>query len=1081
MRQMRKTVMLLIAAMVLVFSESKGAPAEAEKDFAEQLAAKTEQWAANLHKFNRPSRLLSGITQDQRVMTIALAGLPFDTAQRREFLIWLCQKYKLTAYVYLSPMQRRSLQGPLEGLDIWASSRAKDVFIGMSVKRRRDGSIHYKRDFYRVESAKEGKPRLFAGLNRTPNATNPTRQKEFEQIWAALESKVEWAGGREEVRRAVEPGAVVSAGLEAYASGNCNTALELEQAAAKYIEAASGEQNADFAMALMVQGLCRKKLGQVAEAEGLYRRAVDIFEKVQGPNGLDLAIALDNLGTLFFDTGRLQEAESLRLRALEIFRTTLDPADPNITIALQNLAVLYQYQGRIPEAQARLLEAMTIEEKAFGEASRNLGIMSDNLAGIFQSQRQFEQAEIYYKRALSIFEKTLGPNHPDSVLALQNYAILLGQKREWDKAETNLKRAIAINERLYGPNHSSISAALNTLVSQYIDQKRWPDALAAARRSTAIRLELTRGGKPNAAPEGGRTTPFRLLAQVAYSAGAADPVLTDEAFMAAQRALETKTAIALSQFAARQASGNDALGRLLRERQDLEQEFEKLDKLLIAAVATPPERRNESEEEKIKSRMREIKGRFSEIDLKVSQQFPEYASLSRPSPVSISEVQNLLRPDEALVQFLDLPEVDGSEGGLVWVITKTDIRWVRHSLGGASLLREVAAIRCGLDANAWAAIPCESVIGKTGYELGVQSVTLPFDHARAHRLYQALFGQVEDLIRGRKLLIAASGPLSLLPFQVLVTVPPANSDHRAAAWLVREHAITILPAVSSLKALRQLTRPSRAKKPMIGFGNPLLAGPDSSYASLASLARESQSCKASAERKLAFAAGRGVGLSRVETRGGFADVSFLSKQVPLPETAVELCTVASTLHANPSDMRLGARATEREVKRLSESGELAQYRIVHFATHGALAGQVQGNAEPGLLLTPPSKPSEEDDGYLTASEIAGLKLDADWVILSACNTAAGGAQGAEALSGLARAFIYAQARALLVSHWKVDSDATVKLITSAMSRLAADKSIGRAEAMRQSMLALIDNGKPHEAHPAYWAPFIIVGEGGAAR
>ena len=102
------------------------------------------------------------------------------------------------------------------------------------------------------------------------------------------------------------------------------------------------------------------------------------------------------------------------------------------------------------------------------------------------------------------------------------------------------------------------------------------------------------------------------------------------------------------------------------------------------------------------------------------------------------------------------------------------------------------------------------------------------------------------------------------------------------------------------------------------------------------------------------------------------------------------------------------------------------------------------------------------------------------MILSACNTAAGGAKGAEALSGLARAFIYAQARALLVSHWAVNSDTTVKLITGAMSRLAADKTVGRAEAMRQSMLALIDSGGL-EAQPAFWAPFVVVGEGAAGR
>src|SRR5262249_18357180 len=92
--------------------------------------------------------------------------------------------------------------------------------------------------------------------------------------------------------------------------------------------------------------------------------------------------------------------------------------------------------------------------------------------------------------------------------------------------------------------------------------------------------------------------------------------------------------------------------------------------------------------------------------------------------------------------------------------------------------------------------------------------------------------------------------------------------------------------------------------------------------------------------------------------------------------------------------------------------------------------------------------AETDDGYLSASEIAALKLDADWVILSACNTAAGGAPGSEALSGLARAFFYAGARSLLVSHWAVDSASTVKLITKALGNMSADKSVGRAEAMR---------------------------------
>ena len=181
-------------------------------------------------------------------------------------------------------------------------------------------------------------------------------------------------------------------------------------------------------------------------------------------------------------------------------------------------------------------------------------------------------------------------------------------------------------------------------------------------------------------------------------------------------------------------------------------------------------------------------------------------------------------------------------------------------------------------------------------------------------------------------------------------------------------------------------------------------------------------------------------------------------------------------------MHLGESATERTIKTLSASGELARRRYVHFATHGLLANEsedvAQAAAEPALLLTPPQRASEEDDGLLTASEVAQLKLDADWVIMSACNTAAGDKLDAEALSGLARAFFYAGSRALLVSHWYVDSEATVKLITHAFTAMSASPGAGRAEALRRAMLALIDEGG-RMADPAIWAPFVVVGEGGS--
>ncbi len=177
-------------------------------------------------------------------------------------------------------------------------------------------------------------------------------------------------------------------------------------------------------------------------------------------------------------------------------------------------------------------------------------------------------------------------------------------------------------------------------------------------------------------------------------------------------------------------------------------------------------------------------------------------------------------------------------------------------------------------------------------------------------------------------------------------------------------------------------------------------------------------------------------------------------------------------------MFLGNQATERTVR----NTDLSDSRVLAFATHGLVAGQIKGAAEPALVLTPPAQASDEDDGLLTASEIARyLKLDADWVILSACNTAAGDAPGAEGLSGLAKAFFYAGARALLVSHWSVQSEAAVKLTTRMLTEAAQHPAIGRAEALRRSMLALMDDTEnPHFAHPLFWAPFVVVGEGGAS-
>jgi CHAT domain-containing protein len=210
-------------------------------------------------------------------------------------------------------------------------------------------------------------------------------------------------------------------------------------------------------------------------------------------------------------------------------------------------------------------------------------------------------------------------------------------------------------------------------------------------------------------------------------------------------------------------------------------------------------------------------------------------------------------------------------------------------------------------------------------------------------------------------------------------------------------------------------------------------------------------------------------------RGAGVDRAQLARNLPsLLDTADELKAVAVKVGAPASDVHLEKDATERVVKRLP----LADYRIVYFATHVLVAGDIEGLGEPSLVLTLPAQPNELDDGLLTASEAAHLKLNADWVVLSACNTIAGDKPGAEALSGLARAFFYAGARALLVSHWSVASDAATRLTVSTFDFLKTHPKAGRAEAVRRAMLGYMnDTADPVNAYPAFWGPFSVVGEG----
>jgi len=193
----------------------------------------------------------------------------------------------------------------------------------------------------------------------------------------------------------------------------------------------------------------------------------------------------------------------------------------------------------------------------------------------------------------------------------------------------------------------------------------------------------------------------------------------------------------------------------------------------------------------------------------------------------------------------------------------------------------------------------------------------------------------------------------------------------------------------------------------------------------------------------------------------------------LPETRIELTNIAKFFGEHSSTLLLGDNANEDQLKLM----ELAKFSVISFATHAILANELEGIREPGIVLTPPISVTELNDGVLTATEIAQLELNADWVILSACNTAAAdGELSNEAFSGLARSFFYAGTRTILASHWPVASQPTAEFVNLIIEEYFK-KNVGKSEAHKRAIKTFLQAQNELYSHPSIWGPFSIIGDG----
>ena len=524
---------------------------------------------------------------------------------------------------------------------------------------------------------------------------------------------------------------------------------------------------------------------------------------------------------------------------------------------------------------------------------------------------------------------------------------------------------------------------------------------------------------------------------------------------------------ALTASASRLATQNSELSLVVRQEQDNGLMITVLDRMLINHISMPTDQQDPKVISGLKTQIATLSAARSTLLAEIKQKFPDYENLVYPKPADYQTVARFIRPHETLISIFP-----SAEHSYLWTINdKGKVDFAVIPVGSKQIGSRVQDMRRSLD------LDCD--------KLG----EIPeFDLKLSYWFYKTFLEPVKASWSGKKdLLIIADGPLGSLPFSVLTTQPHTLSnnldllfsEYRKAPWLVRQVSLTRLPSVSALIGLRSLPPGDLTRKAFAGFGDPIF-NPDQIQTS-----QSAETSAAMAKRGAQFQI-RGV---RVTQQGAIDQANLVSNRLSmlnrLPDTAEEVISVSQSMKADPQlDVFLGPKATEQMVRSL----DLSNRRVVYFATHALVPGDIDGLHEPALALSAPEVAGWDEDGLLTAGEIMTLKLNADWVILSACNTAAAAGEGTEAISGLGRAFFYAGTRALLVSMWPVETSSARLLTTRLFEIQDADPGMSRSGALRDSMLQLMDgpgmvdkgSGKTiaSYAHPLFWAPFIIVGDNG---
>lgn len=885
-------------------------------------------------------------------------------------------------------------------------------------------------------------------------------------------------GGGPFPRAAAEVQSLLSAGEVVRAEEQSRRLLER-------VRARAGDESGPVATALLLLGRSLHLQGRYEEAVAVGTEAVALCQRFRGESATRCVRGLTHHGQALYKLGRLGEAERAVRTSLSLAEELPDDKRPLRVSVITDAAYVFGDMGQKREAGELLAKALTLTEGRDEHALRKARAGTLFFLGRLQlQQRQLEAAERSLREALHLHEELFGASHrltartryqigslllqqgrPEAVAelkaateqliqragerveattgAMSVLALALEAQGSPAEAETWHRRAVD-NARRDGTPFSQ--ARFSQRYGRFLSQQGRPSEAVAAYRegvTAAEKLFAQTRGLPEELRHGvigqflqmyreltelllrlHQRTPGAGYDREAFSVTA---LTQSRIFSEMLRQAQVSEYARSERFRTLKRQRDRQLDRLAALRQGGQDEdagiIEEAGDEAILPDQEAPRTNN--------GRLPEVEAALSGAEAALWREFPQYMELIAPRRLDAARMQALLRPGEAMLSFALL-----HKRAVLFVLTRGQFAAVPLAPGRADVSARIRALRAPLEAVA---------------EKGELSSLRALDPAALHDFYRELIEPASDRLEGiSRLIVIGDGPLYTLPLGMLVERYGEEERRRFAAsreagrplaeyatlpYLGERYRISYLPSASALAALRESAAARRHyAEQLVAFADPVFrAKPD----------------------------------APLPLRSGLA---------PLPETAEEAQRIAGILDGTKARLLIGEAAQEHAAKQPA----MAEARYVLFATHGVLGGEFVEEAEaaagqPALALSMAGDLRGED-GWLTMREVVEqVRLGAELIVLSACNTA-GGAGGGEGFAGLTRAFMHAGARGLVVSHWAVESAATRDLMVEMFRRLrgGADASVALAEAQR----ALRAAGGPtlSRAHPFFWAPFVFVGD-----